>query len=311
VGRDRQQLPAENQFALPGSASYSGIFILSDNRSGSTLLDQCLGAHSALVSLGELHWLRAYALEDRTLYDPAHPLVCSCGRRLAECPFWSAVRDALGRPLESLELRMRGARRLIRTHPRLFRRRLIRNLFRGRRVVRDSVALFQAVLAVAGRAHCVDSSKLPVRFRAIYDEHPDRAKAIVLVRDFRAVVHSKMKRGMRLEPAALGWRRKMRQIEALTGDLPPTHVRILKYEDFCRQPARELAGLCEFIGIEFEEGMLRRQAARTHHIGGSPSKFDESRREISLDESAAGHFSDAQVADMRAIIGDVAERWGY
>jgi hypothetical protein len=311
VDRDRQEVPAETRDAVSSTSGCTGIFILSDNRSGSTLLDQCLGAHSGMVSLGEVHWLRAYALEDRALYDPAHPLVCSCGMPLAACPFWSAVRDALGRPLESLELRMRAARRLIRTHPRLFRRRLIRNLFGGRRVVRDSMALFQAVSHVAGRAHCVDSSKLAARFRAVYDEHPDRAKAIVLVRDFRAVVHSKMKRGMRLEPAALGWRRKMRQIEALTGDLPPTHVRILKYEDFCRQPARELAGLCEFIGIEFEEGMLRRQAARTHHIGGSPSKFDESRREISLDESAAGHFSDAQVADMRAIIGDVAERWGY
>lgn len=264
-----------------------------------------------MVSLGEVHWLRAYALEDRTLYDPAHPLVCSCGQPLVACPFWSAVREALGRPLESLELRMHGARRLVRMYPRLFRQSSIRRLFRGPRVVSDSVALFQAVADAAGRTHCVDSSKLAVRFRAIYDEYPGRAKAIVLVRDFRAVVHSKMKRGMRLEAAALGWRRKMRQIEALTADLPAAVVKILKYEDLCRQPHRELAGLCDFIGVEFEEGMLRRRIQDIHHIGGSPSKFDESRREIRLDETYTDHFSDAEVADMRAIIGDVAGRWGY
>ena len=80
------------------------IFVLSDVRSGSTLLDQCLGAHSDVVSLGELHWLRAYVLQDRSIYDPAHPLVCSCGATVPECDFWRSVAAEVGRPLESLEV---------------------------------------------------------------------------------------------------------------------------------------------------------------------------------------------------------------
>ena len=38
------------------------VYIMSDNRSGSTLLDQLLGAHESVTSLGEVHHLPAYAL---------------------------------------------------------------------------------------------------------------------------------------------------------------------------------------------------------------------------------------------------------
>src|SRR5262245_47931937 len=81
------------------------IFVLSDVRSGSTLLDQCLGGHPDIVSLGEVHWLAAYLAQDRGIYDPDHPLVCSCGLPVAECPFWESVQRALGKPLDSLVLR--------------------------------------------------------------------------------------------------------------------------------------------------------------------------------------------------------------
>src|SRR5688572_23122049 len=103
------------------------VFVLSDVRSGSTLLDQCLGAHPKFVSLGEVHWLRAYVTEDRSIYDPDHPLVCSCGLRVPDCPFWASVSDRMGRPLESLQLRSgvrppRSARRSESAVKRLSRR---------------------------------------------------------------------------------------------------------------------------------------------------------------------------------------------
>src|SRR5262245_62978859 len=82
----------------------AAIFVLSDVRSGSTLLDQCLGAHAAIFSLGEVHWLSAYLSENRAIYNPAHALVCTCGKRVAECAFWSSTADALGRRLEDLTL---------------------------------------------------------------------------------------------------------------------------------------------------------------------------------------------------------------
>lgn len=303
-------------------------FILSDVRSGSTLLDQCLGAHADVVTLGEAHWLPAYVTRDRAQYDPVHELVCACGLEVAECPFWNDVRRQLGRPLETLSLHSRLSRptrdgnpisrirwlprRFVRAYPQTYRSPVVRRALGGTGLAEDILGLLEAASRASGRSVCVDSSKSPFRFRAVFGLDPGRARAIVLARDFRAVVHSKMKRGEGLEAAARGWRLAMEQIGALTQDLPATVVHRLRYEDLCNQPRVELSRLCEFLGIPFQDGMLRRpDKANLHHIGGSPSKFDESRHEIVLDRAYEGVFSPSDVDRMRLIIGNEARRWSY
>jgi hypothetical protein len=289
-------------------------FILSDMRSGSTLLDQLLGAHTDILSVGELHWLAAYATRDRSLYNPDHELVCACGLALSECPFWTAVADCLGRGLATLQLRpdfSRGTQRLLGLLPALFRIRVARAALAGRHVVPDSLALIDCLSLVSGRRHVVDASKSPFRFRAIYEARPARVRAVFLVRDYRAVVHSKMKRGHTLDAAAIGWRSRMRLIAALTDDLPESHVHRLTYEGLCRDPSAELARLCRFLGLEFDPRMLQRPTTGLHHIGGSPSKFDKSRVEIVLDSDYQNAFTASQLARLRQLVGDIPKRWGY
>jgi hypothetical protein len=303
------------------------IFVLSDNRSGSTLLDQCLGGHPQIVSLGEVHWLDAYLAQDRAIYDPAHDLLCTCGKAVTECPFWTSVERALGRPLGSLALRQRFTRsrrgnptlnaikhvprRIVKNHARLYRFQCVRNVFGGSRLARDCMDLYDAVSAVTGRPFCVDSSKTPHRFRDVYAQDPARTVAIVLCRDYRAVVHSKMKRGLALALAASGWRLRMQQIRALTDDLPESRVFRVAYESFCAAPERELARLSDFLRIGFDRAMLQRAAVGMHHIGGSPSKFDPGRIHIAIDRSHENQFSPAQLAEMHRIVGKEAVRWGY
>jgi hypothetical protein len=306
----------------------TAAFILSDVRSGSTLLDQCLGANSAVVTLGEAHWLPAYVTQDRSQYDPVHPLTCACGKSVPDCEFWSSVRLQIGRPLESLTLhsrfgRMSSARglaakfrflprRIVRENPVLYRLAWVRRALGASRLSLDISDLQAAACSATARNVCVDSSKSPFRFRAVYELDPTKAQAIVLARDFRAVVHSKMKRGEKLDAAARGWAIAMRQIDALTRDLPSDRVHCVKYEQLCENPRAELVKLCGFLGIPFEEAMLRRpEPGSVHHIGGSPSKFDASRAEISLDRTYEGAFTAAEIDRMRRLIGDEAIRWRY
>ena len=305
----------------------AAVFVLSDVRSGSTLLDLCLGAHPSVVSLGEVHWLPAYVSQDRTVYDPIHSLLCTCGKQIRDCSFWRQVQTSLRRPLESLDLRLnfttrdiRGSqrsiigilpRRLVEVYPSLFRSMTLQWLYGCNRMARDCTALYDAVAAATGRPYCVDSSKSPLRFRALNDRDPARTLAIVLVRDYRAVVHSKMKRGQSLEAAAKGWRTRMAQIEALTGDVPLSRVHVLRYEALCEQPKEELVRLCQFLNLEFSESMLQRSTNNVHHIGGSPSKFDSSRVSISLDRSYEERFRPDELAKIRKLVGRAAGRWGY
>jgi hypothetical protein len=302
-------------------------FVLSDVRSGSTLLDQCLGGHSSVTSLGEVHWLTTYLSQDRRLYNPAQTLNCSCGKPVRHCEFWSSVEQCLGRPLSSLRLRqnlkrsrqehkllvtMRYVpRRLVKTRPWLYRFWPIRSFFDGRRLGRECVALYDAVAAASGRPHCIDSSKSPFRFYDVYRVDPERTNAIALARDYRAVVHSKMKRGQSMRSAAAGWRRKMQQIEALISDLPEDRVIRLKYESLCLSPRHELERVCKFMGIEFSESMLHRPSENFHHIGGSPSKFDPGRIKISFDRSHENKFGPDALRLMRKLVGEIADKWGY
>ncbi len=303
------------------------VFVLSDVRSGSTLLDQCLGAHPKIASLGEVHWLRAYVTEDRSLYDPDHPLVCSCGMRVSDCPFWTSVEDRVGRPLETLELRSamrparsarrselglkRASRRLVGAFPAVFRIKGVRERLGSEALARDLAALFDAVSATTGSEYCVDSSKSAIRFRMLHDFEPSRVRAIVLARDYRAVVHSKMKRGQSLHMAALGWKRKMLEIESMTRGLPPGIVHRLKYEDFCENPRRELQHLCSFLGVDFSESMLERPRTDVHHIGGSPSKFDALLTTIKMDRSHEDRFDEAELGRLGRLVGAIAGKWGY
>lgn len=308
----------------------ASILVLSDNRSGSTLLDQCLGAHTHIASLGEVHWLRAYVHQDRTVYNPAQPLVCSCGETVNDCPFWGAVAAELGRSLDSLRLdglamktdvnpadgsirsKLRGLpRRVISRLPDAFRYLPVQGAFSASAVARDTIELFDAVCRVTGKELCVDSSKSAYRYRALYEAEPDKTLAVILVRDYRAVVHSKIKHGNNLEAAARAWRSKMRQIEALTRDVPASRKFQLKYESLCENPEAELTRLCDFLGVDFSSSMLQRPSNNVHHIGGSPSKFDPNRTRISIDTSAKGAFQTAELDKLRRLVGPMAERWGY
>lgn len=309
-------------------ARRAAIFVLSDVRSGSTLLDQCLGAHPRIVSLGEVHWLAAYLAQDRAIYDPVHPLVCSCGASVDECDFWVQVARELGRPLETLQLRPRFAeaeklrrdavsrlrrfpRRLAKAFPAAYRLGAMQWMLGDGSLARDCVDLYDAACRASGRPYCVDSSKSPYRFRAVSNLDSSRTLAVILVRDYRAVVHSKMKRGEALESAAVGWRKRMQHIEVLTRDVPTNRKHFVKFETLCEEPRATLAMLCDFLGLEFTDAMLKRPKHGVHHLGGSPSKFDESKESIVIDRSHETVFSGASLARLEELAGTEARKWGY
>jgi hypothetical protein len=195
--------------------------------------------------------------------------------------------------------------------PTAYKNPVIHYLFGGVRLERDSIALSDAILRAAGKRIVVDSSKSAFKFWSVYQEQPGKTKAIVLTRDYRAVVHSKMKRGASAEDAALGWRRKMLQISAMTKDVPAEHCYTLKYESLCMDPKRELTRICEFLDLEFQPAMLTRPSSNVHHIGGSPSKFDPSKRKIMLDRSYLSATEPAVLERIQSVVGDTAHAWGY
>jgi hypothetical protein len=262
-------------------------YIMGDARSGSTLLDQLLVAHPRVISLGEVKDLPAYARQDRSLYNHVHPLICSCGAKFDRCEFWAAVRRRLGRPLTSVGPDAFPS--VVPKHP---------WLFRWMPRPREIMDVFDAVES----DYVVDSSKCAFCFRTLYDLAPNRVKGIVPVRDYRATVHSKTKRGQGLEKSARSWAKRMQQIETLTKGLS---VLTVHYEDLCLDQRSEMVRLCDYLGIEFCAWMLVRLEV-SHRIGRSPSKFDPSKKEGKIDLAHSDAFSTKQLETMRSIAGRTA-----
>ena len=304
------------------------MYIQSDNRSGSTLLDQLLGASDKVCSIGEIHHLAAYALQDRRLFDPRQALVCSCGKPLPECSFWQSVEQGLGRPLHTLRLNLRslGSRHkrsgLMSLPRRLTRRYLAQNprrisgpvtsrLLDATQAAVDSFELFDAIFGATGADYIVDSSKSAYRFRYLYDFAPESVYTILLARDYRATVFSKTRRGRGLESSIRGWAARMREMEILTEDVPDNRCIRLRYEDLYADPKDSMQTVCDFLGLQYSPDMLARPTGGVHNIGGSPSKFDPERRQIQLDTRFMNAFTSEELAFMRGIAGDAATRWGY
>ena len=202
-------------------------------------------------------------------------------------------------------------RRLVARNPQIVLRAPIRKLLNGPRVAKDSFALFDAIFDQTTATNLIDSSKSPFRFRMLYDDQPDRMCAIMLGRDYRGTVHSCVKRGQDVEASARAWALRMQQIKALTDDIPNEQLIRVRYEDLCGDPRAELARICQFLKLEFSENLLDRPLDNVHHLGGSPSKFDPSRKKIKLDQSYVNAFTAGQLATMKDIVGETAADWGY
>lgn len=304
------------------------VYIISDYRSGSTLLDQLLGAHPDICSVGEIHHLIAYVRRDRSLYNPSHPLACSCGKTVANCDFWCQVERKLERPLSSLRLQPSSFGRprsnsSADTHLQKLPKRLLQRmsahfetwpilpLLRSKYVAKDSFQLFDAIAECTHSRYIVDASKELRRFRLLKTMHPDRMRLVLLCRDYRAVIYSKMKRGRSLEASAQSWANRVKQMELLGHDMVPERLHRLRYEDLCVSPDREINRLCKFLALDYSPSMELRPSSNIHHIGGSPSKFESNRQEISLDTAYQEAFTADQLSAMKMVVGHAAAVWGY
>lgn len=133
------------------------VFIAGEGRSGSTVLDRCIGTAEGAASFNEMHEIVHQYRRNKKR--------CSCGELPQDCLFWHEVfaDKALSENLTELETgfeRYDGSRNAIRLLLGLYgpedRRRL-------RRYGELTLALYRRIADVAGVSIIVDSSKNPSR----------------------------------------------------------------------------------------------------------------------------------------------------
>ncbi|MEM7403646.1 MAG: sulfotransferase [Pseudomonadota bacterium] len=279
------------------------LFLACDDRSGSTVTERCLAGVPEICSLGEVHNLSAYVHDERSFFDPPYEMLCTCGARVSECSFWSSVGSRLSVPLDRLKLRVDFPRRTglgsyidrARWRAEEWAKnsdgRLIQNPLWHRTMGYDELArqyweLYDAAAEVSGCPVVVDSSKWPLRFNYLARAHPERMSILLMYRSPFAVVYSKMRHtGVSPELAGRRWLAFAQQMERFAEALPRAQVFRLFYEEFCASPEESLTSILQALGLRHEVRLGQpMDITHLHHIGGSPSKFDDNRTKIELDE---------------------------
>ncbi|MGD9763483.1 MAG: sulfotransferase [Candidatus Binatia bacterium] len=277
--------------ASPLEILYIGGF----GRSGSTLVERCLGQLDGFCAAGEL----------RHLWDRGviHNQLCGCKQPFEDCGFWREVgREAFG-GFDRVD-----GRELMALSSRVTRTRHIPYLaLRGSAVFRAEYDRFAAVLlplyrAIQRASGCrwlIDSSKEPAYAFALARLPGVRLSVVHLVRDSRAVAFAWMKRK---EIPDVHWKRAyMHRYSAAQSAAwwvafnslchafryrAARYVRVY-YEDFARDPARVLTRILVALGEPTALPFLRGRTltlAPNHTASGNPSRFLVGEVEVRPDE---------------------------
>ena len=229
-------------------------YVVGLGRSGSTLLDLMLNAHSQVFTVGEIKDLWVYAhMKKQVRRKPRGHLTngnrCTCqAESIWECDFWAGVNRRLegqeGVTLADLEVQSKDEER--------FRR--------------DNARLFQAVGEESGSQVVVDSSKGLSRLLRLMDVPGLEVIPVHMVRDPWGRANSVRKdRNKALAPAIQYSYNALRVFWALRGHPHP----MLQYEDLVADPEGELRPVMEAMGLEFEAGQLEWAGQESHNIAGN------------------------------------------
>jgi hypothetical protein len=265
------------------------LYILGGSRTGSTIVDNILNEVDGFFSGGEVRFLWERLLEDR---------LCGCRRRFEDCPVWSAVLGSgFGFPdharidIGDVAQWQRECLRLVQTF------QVLRTVA-GRTPASESLRafadvsqrLYRALTEVTGASVIVDSSKRASN-AAMLGLIPDISPYYLhLVRDPRAVAHSRLRRKInpdRTVPGHMGvngifnstasWFAWNVTSEAVIRRQDPSRVMSLRYEDFAADPVGTTMRILQLIdesGRELpfvDEGTVA--LTGNHTVSGNPARY--------------------------------------
>lgn len=283
------------------------IYIASDVRSGSTMLDYLLGNHPDAVGVGEIRYLYTHIIREGK--GDKHGWACSCGEAIETCSFWKPVLERAqekggnpwnddtgyvlksGRKLKNL-LTLSA---LIFPFP-VYQRWLVKrtqldlqsqkNLAHCARYMEGIEQIYNKVI--------IDSSKKGkqlVNLLKALETYPDsELKVIHLIRDPRATTWSKVKRqGLKHSPwnffrSMVSWVTENAEIRLAKAIFPEQHWLTVRYEDLCKDLDGTLSRIWTQYQLNSERpGLGELNKEEKHNICGSPTRFEKNRTQVQLE----------------------------
>ena len=241
VGRAALFEPEEPEPEEPEPANPPALFILSPPRSGSTLLRVMLGAHPRLFAPPELELLSFRTMAER------HAAFAGRDR------FW--LEGLVRAVMEAHQVDAAKAERIVgegerqgwSTHR--FYRELMGSL--GGRMLVDKTPSYALDPAVLARA---ESGFAGARYLHLV-RHPQATNRSFEEAKMDQIFFRRPHPFSRRQLAELIWTVSHENIRAFLAGVPEERFRTVRFEELVREPDRVLAGICDFLGLEFRPEM--------------------------------------------------------
>ena len=274
------------------------IYIISDRRSGSTLLENILSKSDETVSVGELAMLKGHIIK----HGPGEiwNWNCSCGKAVLECEFWSrALKNIYNKnfetkifwPYKSVKILLSSIM------PGAFKKRLLQFVHtkKNKQTIATLNEIYKSITNISGKKFIVDSSKDPMQALAVNECENVDAKFIWLSRDLRAITFSKLKRWK------VNKRSNKKPLETLTDSfyykkicaaalkcINQNNFIKINYEALAANPQKELNKICAVFGLKDYAAPKFMELLDEHTIAGTPGRFE--RKKIAADNSWKDYF---------------------
>lgn len=277
------------------------LYIISDKRSGSTLLENSLSKSKEAISLGEVAMLKNHVLKE----GPGEKWGwnCSCGKALEDCTFWSQVLQHIAESAHSKEIETKINWPYTSFYslafgfaPGIFKKKVFQKIQseKSKQITENVYAVYREVYALTNKKFIVDSTKLPIQALALYKRKNDiPIKLIFLTRDIRGIAYSKKKSKVKNEIKVSFkdlykvWVYK-KFANAILKFIPKEDVITIHYENLAEKTGEELGKIFSFTHMQPFETPMYMELSDDHTLGGTPNRFDK--REIKLDESWKKYF---------------------
>lgn len=274
------------------------IYIMSDTRSGSTLLENILSKSPQMVSVGELRLLESYA--NKGFLGHTLDWRCSCGEHFENCSFWSRIFQRLFNndgysKIESTVIKDNQKHRLFKYLS--FRVRW--NFDKNRPVLKLLDLLYKYVFEYSGKHVIIDSSKDPLQAMAICRKSDYDVKIIFLKRDIRAVVLSKKKwnKGKLYNTLVMSklYDCRCRDVFSKVNENDRLYLR---YEELVKDPQKALNRITEKFGLDTFAAPEYMFVENDHTVAGTPNKLIK--RKIEYDDAWKAQISGKKIFNVVA-----------
>lgn len=278
------------------------LYIISQRRSGSTLIENLLGQHDQFISAGEFRMLKDHYLKQGPgeLWD----WKCNCGKEVAQCEFWSKYYLKGRQPAQPAETALYYRISSNEWLQLLFgsvKKLISKNRENGEKIADFTLNLYREIGNDFAGKQIVDSSKDALQgfFLA---EASEEVMVLYLHRQLRATVSSKYKRaklkGKPVNLFKLMTGSFLAEIfnKRIAGLVAPGRLLNFSYEEFIENKEALYRQVLQKTDVSEKQIPTYFQPYPSHSIGGTPTRFEK--RPVSYDDSWKQFYARRPLADL-------------